>query len=380
MLLKLDAFDCTILHRPGHKNLGADFLSRLTELTTPACPVATPVPIIASIQPVVVESPSRRKAIMQDYHENGLLHLGTGKTVDAITRRFSWPGLRQNVKDFIKHCPTCQQFTTPIVAPVKPVQPIPTTHCQELLSIDIIGPLPRSSSFQYIIIAVDHYSKFAWARPIRRANSQACVSFVQSIFSRHGPWTAISTDGAQAFCSHAFSSLLTSHGVDHRVCTPSHSEGNGAVERLIRTVRQFIRKNSSPAGWSKDIGLFMSTYNATTHSATQAAPIEVFLCKPAVLSSDQRFNVPSPGIRSVQGTDAYRRSFTRPPVAWDVGTRLWHIPRIRSDKKLSALRHFQPTRRGPFTYVGPSHRPQFASVTDGAKNLSLPLWELQISR
>jgi transposase InsO family protein len=380
MLLKLDAFDYTLVHRPGTQNLGADFLSRFE---TDVCPQPLqPVPrspekiLVAAISMTPPTSISHTD-IMKAYHVEGLNHLGFTKTYDAIARRFSWSGLRKDVQDYVSSCVTCQKFTKPVAGIIKPVQPIRTQRPHELLCVDVVGPLPLSNGRKYILVAIDHYSKFTWAKPVAHATSVACCHFLGSIFRQHGPWVAISTDNAQAFCTREFSSLLSKYSIEHRFCSPSHPEGNGCVERFIRTLRQLLRKNSSTTTWSGAIVSTLSAYNAAKHTATQASPIEVYAQKPATLAPDARFGISAPPIRPAKKVTWYQDSYAKPASPWKLGCKLWHIPRTRSDKKLSAVRHFQAQRFGPYIYLGPSHRLQHASVQKGRKTFSLPLWELK---
>ena len=372
MLLKLDAFDCKIVHRAGKNNMGADFLSRI-----PAS-VDASLPTVASIRNDQADTASHQ-AIMQEYHVDGLKHLGFAKTLDAIARRFQWKGLRKDVQQFVTNCSTCQRFTKPVQAPFKPVQPIKSQSVKELLCLDFIGPLPSSSHKKYIIVAIDHFSKFVWAKPIAHPSSWACCQLVTSIFKSHGPWTAISTDNAQAFKSKDLESILSTNGIQHRFCSVSHPEGNGCVERFNRTLRQLLRKNACISSWSSAIESVISAYNAACHSATQAAPVEVFLDKPAILSPDAKFGVTPRKVRFARNLASYRESYTKSPDIWPIGSTLWHIPRLRSDKRLSASRHFDPQRYGPYVYVGPSPRPQYALLQKGSKTFSLPLWELQLT-
>jgi len=48
--------------------------------------------------------------IFKQFHDSVLGgHAGTNKTVRKIKRRFNWPGLKSDVKDYIKKCESCQK-------------------------------------------------------------------------------------------------------------------------------------------------------------------------------------------------------------------------------------------------------------------------------
>jgi hypothetical protein len=103
VLLKLDAFDCTLVYKPGRLNTAADFLSRLSDNS-----VSLQVPIVCNINPPCqeVSAPDQRQ-IIKDYHVVALQHLGIKKTYDALCQRFFWPGMARDIKTFINDCPMC---------------------------------------------------------------------------------------------------------------------------------------------------------------------------------------------------------------------------------------------------------------------------------
>ncbi|KAH6574759.1 hypothetical protein BASA60_005342 [Batrachochytrium salamandrivorans] len=48
-----------------------------------------------------------RVQVMKHYHES-LAHLKYGSIIDLITRRFWWPDMKKDLKDYIARCPECQ--------------------------------------------------------------------------------------------------------------------------------------------------------------------------------------------------------------------------------------------------------------------------------
>lgn len=373
MLLRLDAYDCKIVYKPGRHNTAADFLSRL-----PDPHVSLEHAVICSVnadERVRVPAPDRRKLI-EDYHVKALKHLGFKKTYDAICQRFFWPGMALDVKTFVKDCKKCQQFNT-AAKPDVPVSPIESQCPKDILNIDVVGPLPLSNGHRYILVAIDHYSKYAFAVPVSHVNAQTVCHFLSSILSRYGSWKTIITDNARVFTGNKFSALLTSKKIQHRCISPRHPEANGAVERFIRTLRQLLRKNASVTSWAKELIKVVQAYNLAKHTATSVSPTECFLKAPPILPIDTKHNVKLSVVRSPSGVDQYRISYADQAKTWTPGTVVWHVPRNTSILKTSAS-HFQRTKLGPYTVVGNSSRPQHVTVTDGKRQWPLPLWELVI--
>jgi hypothetical protein len=372
MLLKLDAFDCKIVYKPGHLNTAADFLSRL-----PDSSVSLETPVICNInkdrQPV--PAPERRKLI-QEYHVDALQHLGFTKTYDAMCQRFFWPGMARDIKVFINECDTCLRFNT-ASKPLTPVEPVQSTHAHDIMNIDIVGPLPKSSGKRFIIVAVDHFSKFGFAVPVERVNSFTTQRFLHQILQRYGTWGSVITDNAKVFTGKRFTSLLKKWKIKACPITPRHPEANGGVERFVRTLRQLLRKNSTESTWATSLPTVLKAYNCAKHTATSVSPIEVFLQQPATLSVDSSHQVLLSEVRPPSGISSYRASYAKAATTWLPGTRVWHIPRKIQQLK-TGVGHFQATRVGPYKVVGPSSLPQHILVTDDHTHWSLPLWELSL--
>ncbi|KAH9266939.1 hypothetical protein BASA83_010297 [Batrachochytrium salamandrivorans] len=59
------------------------------------------------------------------YHTS-LAHLKYGSIIDLLLRRFWWPSMKKDLKDFIARCPECQldRSSSGIHAPL-PIRPVP---------------------------------------------------------------------------------------------------------------------------------------------------------------------------------------------------------------------------------------------------------------
>jgi hypothetical protein len=275
MLLKLDAFDLKIVYRPGRLNTAADFLSRLPdesvslESTVAVCNVNFDRKFVPAVN---------RRQVIQDYHVLALQHMGIKKTYDALCQRFFWPGMARDVKLFIAECPVCNDYNT-AAKPHVPILPIESQAPHDIINIDVVGPLPRSNRNRYIIVAIDHYSKYGFAEAMQRVNANSARDFLKRIVQKFGSWKSITMDNAKIFTGRVFSQFLRDWKiVPHEVST-RHPEANGAAERFVRTLRQLLRKNASTNTWSQALPKVMTAYNAAKHTATSVTPILKYSCQ-----------------------------------------------------------------------------------------------------
>ncbi|KAH9264601.1 hypothetical protein BASA83_011931 [Batrachochytrium salamandrivorans] len=71
----------------------------------------------------------KRVDVMKHYHTS-LAHLKYGSIIDLLLRRFWWPSMKKDLKDFIARCPECQldRSSSGIHAPL-PIRPVPQLLC-----------------------------------------------------------------------------------------------------------------------------------------------------------------------------------------------------------------------------------------------------------
>jgi len=97
--LKLEEYDYQIVYKPGVRNTSTGALSRIT--TTKICSVPK--------DDVEISKEERRK-ILQEFHEQPVVaRLGMNRTFDRTKLYTSWPGMKQEIEDYIRQCDVCQK-------------------------------------------------------------------------------------------------------------------------------------------------------------------------------------------------------------------------------------------------------------------------------
>ena len=91
------------------------------------------------------------------------------RTFDRIKLYTSWPGMKQEIEDYIKHCDICQNKITQ----KKSKLPFQITDTPEVVwqncSMDIVGPLTQTSEGnKYFLTFQDELSKYTMAVPMQQ--------------------------------------------------------------------------------------------------------------------------------------------------------------------------------------------------------------------
>lgn len=94
-------------------------------------------------------------------------HSGYEVTYNRVKKMFAWPKMKQSIKDFVAQCPICQQAKSERVAypGLLTALPIPEGAWQ-VVTLDFVDGLPKSNSFDSILVVVDKFSKYAHFIPL----------------------------------------------------------------------------------------------------------------------------------------------------------------------------------------------------------------------
>ncbi|KAL7735177.1 hypothetical protein ACLKA6_014893 [Drosophila palustris] len=112
--------------------------------------------------------------LVQQAHEGeGRMHGGVGKTLARLQQFYYWPRMTVQVRQYVLGCETCKEtkHTTQITRPPMGKEVL-TDRPMQKLYLDFLGKYPRSRKGNaYILIALDHFTKFVWLRAITNATA-----------------------------------------------------------------------------------------------------------------------------------------------------------------------------------------------------------------
>ena len=97
----------------------------------------------------------------------------------------------------------------------------------------MVGKLKRSSSggCEYLLVAVDKFSKWIEAKPVRKADGATALNFFISLVVRFGIPHSIITDNGTDFVHGELKDYCEELGIRLDLASVSHPQSNGQVER-----------------------------------------------------------------------------------------------------------------------------------------------------
>lgn len=218
----------------------------------------------------------RCKTIQEAHNPPSAAHGGIDKTLNLVRRFYNWPGMAKDVRDFVAACSLCKETkaTNQTLRPLMGNSNIAERPFQHIYA-DLLGPYPRSKSGNTIILIVlDQLTKFVWLKPLRRATTNAIVTYIESdIFHFVGAPETILTDNGVQFVSNEFKSLLSRYGV-RQINTGSHAPQANASERVNRSILAAIRTylESDQTHWDANISSIASALRNSVHATTGMTP------------------------------------------------------------------------------------------------------------
>ena len=181
-----------------------------------------------------------RQTIIQTMHH--VDHAQIAETNRRISAEYYWPGMRTEIKNFVKSCDGCQSAKSS-----KSVQghsgsfPLPNKRFMDL-SCDVIGPLPKSNGHEYIFSIVDRVSRWCECIPMVQATSDSCAeAFIHGWAQRFGLPRSMSSDQGNTFIANLWRSLQKTLQVEIKFSPLFSPQSNGLIERQHKTIKESLK-------------------------------------------------------------------------------------------------------------------------------------------
>lgn len=204
-------------------------------------------------------------------------HLGIHKTLKKLKQHYFWNGMFNDVQTYIKSCDICKAYkhnTSPPFGIM--VNPKKVDHPMVMLSVDIIGILPKSySGHKYILSVVDVFTKFCWIFPMVKATTLSiCRLFEKEIFLKFGCPKILVCDNGTQFTSKYFVDFMKSYNITKIFYNTLYTPQNNPVERYNKTIETCIScfVKDDQRTWSKFLAHVQLALNNSVSLATDYTP------------------------------------------------------------------------------------------------------------
>lgn len=223
-------------------------------------------------------------------------HFGVNKTIEKVTSRFWWPDYQTDVKSFLRGCDVCARSKDPVPNSRGELQPIVSARFNQILAMDIMGPLPTTTSGnRYLLVLIDHFTKWVEACPLPDQTSATTIEKVfEAWISRYGTPERIHTDQGPNFESNEFATFCRSQRIRKSHSSPYHPQGNGLVERCNRTFKMLLKTHvESESEWDLCLPTCLMAYRSSVQESTKFSPFQLLFGNDMRIPCDGLTNLPT---------------------------------------------------------------------------------------
>ncbi len=209
------------------------------------------------------------------HHIHDLAHPGTRATRRLISARYVWFGLSKDITTWCKQCLPCQTakvhrhtHTTPQHIPV-PATPFSHLH------VDLVGPLPPSAGFIYLLTIIDRTTRWPEAIPMTTTTTQDCAAaIVHHWIARYGVPAHLTTDRGPQFTSALWTHICQLLNITHHPTTAYHPQANGLVERFHRKLKSALRARAAHTDWFHHLPWILLSFRTTPAEHSNLSPAQ----------------------------------------------------------------------------------------------------------
>ncbi|GFV28675.1 transposon Tf2-8 polyprotein [Trichonephila clavipes] len=270
--LQIQSYNLTIDYIPGRSNFIADLLSRPTSEQEKAdCdilavsvdfPPRSPKEVREEqlkddelkkiiecfennekvlILPTVVPIHERQDILKIHHDAPNTGHYGADGTLERISKRYYWTGMRSYITDYVKNCTKCNLYKPSNQKPSGLLGTPVYSQRFETISIDLFGSLSESpSGKKWIFIVEDCCTRWVELFALPQATARECATtLMEEVILRYGlPRRLISDHGAQ-FVGAVMQQLCFILNIDQDIIPVYHPQAN-PVERKNRDLKPRI--------------------------------------------------------------------------------------------------------------------------------------------
>ena len=199
-----------------------------------------------------------RKETIKKIHEG---HQGIERCRQRALTSVWWPGVSEQVTQYVQQCPECCRENRPKKQPLL-YTPLPDYPWQ------VVGTDLLELRGKHYLLVVDYFSRYPEIIKMTSTTSASTIAALKAIFSRHGIPEVVRSDNGPQYSSQEFAKFSKLYSFKHITSSPLYPQSNGQAERTVQTVKKILRQ-------SEDIYKGLLVYRSTPLPWCKLSPAEL---------------------------------------------------------------------------------------------------------
>ena len=202
------------------------------------------------------------------YSESG--YPGFSRFWDLVKKK-KLPFSYDKVKEFIQS-QKAYQLHKQTAKKSEELRPITTSNKQIEMQVDLLDMsnfFRQNKGFRWILIAVDIFTRKAWAVPLKHKTASETSEGMEVILKDSGIPKVIASDDGSEFKG-AFAKLLKDKDIFHKVHDVGDHRVLGIIDRFSKTIKTVLYKKftaTNDVKWLDYLKKYISTYNNLEHAS-----------------------------------------------------------------------------------------------------------------
>lgn len=219
-----------------------------------------------------------REELLRSCHAGDLApHFGVFKTFKRLALRYFWPKMYSDVEKFVGGCDICSAYKhSQDRTPGLLGSPKVCSRPFETLSVDLVGPFPRSrAGYTSLLVVVCCFTKYCLLFPLRRALGKNIVKCLEEgVFLTHGVARTVIMDNGSQFTGREVRAFFDKYRVPQVHLTPRYCPQVNTVERYNRTVVTAISilVGEDHRTWDLSLRKIQFSLNSSVNETTRFTP------------------------------------------------------------------------------------------------------------